>query len=348
MCRLQQKIVFSQVGNEIVGMKRRISFRAYTRRFVRPLATARGKWVLRQGFIIRVEQDGHVGYGEVAPLPEFGTETVEAAAGFLKLLEADPATEVPDELPCCAFGLSVASSACRDFAEVNCEIAALLPAGRLALDVAAGKLEAGYRVLKWKIGVGPVEEESKVCLDLLESTRAGVQFRLDANGGLGAHQLEKWMDVLRPYADRIEFIEQPLPVGQEQKMRKLSSESGIALALDESLNGPAGCQWFEPGAWDGPLVIKPLLMGDFDALLKRLRPCASRLVLSSVFETDVGLGNALALKAALPKSQHPLGFDTRSVFRDDLSMSEGGPFICGRPGSAFDPEEIWNRLPYSI
>ena len=66
-----------------------MSFRRYQRPFVKPLRTARGEWLLREGLIVRIECDSGVEYGEVAPIPEFGTETLAVAEAFLQSLTAN-------------------------------------------------------------------------------------------------------------------------------------------------------------------------------------------------------------------------------------------------------------------
>ena len=226
------------------------------------------------------------------------------------------------------------------------EVAGLLPAGAGVLGAAPSKLAAGFRTFKWKIGVGPVQEEIGLCRELLEALGPESKLRLDANGGLHVEDLEVWLNALVPHASQIEFIEQPLRVGEEQMMSELAAASEIPIALDESLNGPDGLRWFEPGAWEGPLVIKPLLMGDVVELAERLRPSAHRLVFSSVFESVFGLGNALSLMEILPRSPFALGFDTLRAFDDGLSVSGEGSKICAAEISELNLDELWNRLPH--
>ena len=312
---------------------------------MRPLQTARGEWSVREGFVLRVEDGGRVGYGEVAPLPEFGSETVDEARSFLEFLVESPNTVAPLDRPCCAFALSAAMVG--RGASKDLEVAALLPAGVGGLDAAREKCEVGYRTFKWKIGVGSAEDETQLCGDLLEVIGHEAKLRLDPNGGLDAQALERWLDYLLPHAEQIEFIEQPLPVGEETLMAELAAASEIPIALDESLNGANGMRWFEPSAWDGPLVIKSLLMGDFTELVERLRPHAERLVFSSVFETGVGLCNAFSLIETLPDSRHALGFGTLGAFDDAFSIDGTGRKICASEISALNLDELWNRLPHS-
>ena len=57
-----------------------IQHRAYRLPFRQAVRTAHGPWAEREGFLIRAERvvEGRavVGWGEAAPIPWFGTETV--------------------------------------------------------------------------------------------------------------------------------------------------------------------------------------------------------------------------------------------------------------------------------
>ncbi len=312
-------------------MSRRISYKSYRREFLVPLRTARGSWSVREGFIVRIETAGQVGFGEVAPIPEFGTETVAQARRFLDAIVVEPSLAVPEELPCCGFGVSAAAFDASAGGAHRNQIAALLPAGAEALSVVAAKAARGDTVFKWKIGVEPIETEMGVFRHLLARLPSCGRLRLDANGGLKPAEMKRWLAVLSEFRGKIEYLEQPLAVGQELAMAEVARASGIPIALDESLNGRSGAHWLD--AWEGPLVIKPLLMGDINALIRRLQPLAARLILSSVFETGVGLENVRVLAGALPELNYATGFDTVDAFGDALGLA---------------PELIWKQLPHSI
>ncbi|MBM3856214.1 MAG: o-succinylbenzoate synthase, partial [Verrucomicrobia bacterium] len=54
----------------------RLQYRRYRLPFHAPVRTAHGVWMQREGLLVRREDErGAVGYGEAAPLPDFGTET---------------------------------------------------------------------------------------------------------------------------------------------------------------------------------------------------------------------------------------------------------------------------------
>ncbi|TVP79254.1 MAG: o-succinylbenzoate synthase [Puniceicoccaceae bacterium] len=323
-------------------MSGQIAVKPYARRFCEPLRTARGSWALRKGFLLRVEREGGYGYGEVAPLPEFGSETVSSAEAFLEALEASPDLAVPDDLPCCAFALSAARLPRPSLRSYS--VSGLLSAGAEALGQSAQKLAAGYRSLKWKIGVAPIEEELRIAERLLKSLDGGVRVRFDANGSLSTAQLESWLAVLGQFPGQVDYLEQPLPCGEEAVMQRYLEASGVEIALDESLNGPDGQRWMAPGAWSGPLVIKAPLMGDVVKLAERLEPVARQVVLSSVFETGVGLENSLRIADSLAAVHRPIGFDTMHAFDDALSPLVSEPEICVEARRAYTPEQIWNLI----
>lgn len=317
------------------------TFKSYQRRFLKPLRTAHGEWSVREGFIVQIEQNGEMYYGEVAPIPDFGTETVASAHEFLEQRGRDSALAVPVELPCCGFGLSAVEPSTAQ--PRSYEIAGLLPAGAAVLAAAEAKVAAGYTVLKWKIGVELVAVELELLRQLLERLPSQLRLRLDANGGLNVAQLAQWLEALAAHPAQIEYLEQPLPVGQEAEMAAQMQASGVPIALDESLNGPAAKTWLQN--WAGPLVVKPALMGSLAQQVRNLQPVAARVVLSSVFETRIGLEMALRLADQLPDLKYALGFDTVAAFDDGLNFSQIGPEITPSLRSTYDPQKIWNQLP---
>jgi O-succinylbenzoate synthase len=350
-------------------MSRQISVKPYRRAFRQPLRTAHGEWATREGFLVRLEQERCTGYGEVAPLPSFGSETLAEAKAFLEQLVSEPEMNAPVNLPCCAFALSAAQifaergsldplknggAKCQSATHVSDShlvaptrdywVSALLPSGSTALRLADEKSKAGYRSMKWKIGVEPIAKEISTAHTLLDSLPSIVRLRFDANAGLATSELEQWLEFLMPYRKRIDFIEQPLACGQEAAMGDYMEASGIGIALDESLNGTNGDRWLKPNAWPGALVIKAPLMGELSQLADRLAPVAEQVVFSSVFETGIGLENSLRLADSLPQVFRPIGYDTVNAFNDGLNYLQAAPTICTSDRRAYDPDLVWNLI----
>ncbi|HBE58199.1 MAG TPA: o-succinylbenzoate synthase [Cyanobacteria bacterium UBA11149] len=88
-------------------------FRPYQRRFRQPLKTSHGEWKVREGIIINLtDETGRIGWGEIAPIPWFGSETLEEALNFCQKLpsEITPTDifSIPARLPACQFGFESA------------------------------------------------------------------------------------------------------------------------------------------------------------------------------------------------------------------------------------------------
>lgn len=351
-------------------MSFRVSFRSYRLPLRVPLRTAHGLWAEREGLLVRVENEaGCVGYGEVAPIPWFGTETLAEAAATLAALGDIPdgaALEaVPERLGCVRFALAAA----RDMAARGLEIpagpaghpetgpaagspqssarvplTALLPAGRPALAALPALLEAGHLVCKWKVGVGEAADELALLDDVLAALPAFVKLRLDANGAWDRRTAAKW---LSRCAERpVEFVEQPLAPADEDGLRGLAGDFPVTLALDESVARLADARRWQAEGWPGVFVIKPALAGPLPELGAWVEATRADVAISSAIET--ALGRAAVLRFAL---DHPglvrraPGFGVGAVFGD--RRWDGpvmGPVLDRGWVEGVNPEESWNAL----
>ena len=85
-------------------------FDGYQLPFRQPLITSHGCWEIREGIIVSLQHnDGRIGWGEISPLPWFGSETLAAATYFCQQL-GDSISDhiiqsIPDELPATQFGI---------------------------------------------------------------------------------------------------------------------------------------------------------------------------------------------------------------------------------------------------
>jgi O-succinylbenzoate synthase len=101
------------MSNEQQTTTYRFEFHPYRRPFKHPLTTHHGVWDVREGIILRLKHEtGRVGWGEIAPIPWFGSETIEQALDFCRQLPPILTTEtifsIPPELPACQFGFESA------------------------------------------------------------------------------------------------------------------------------------------------------------------------------------------------------------------------------------------------
>ncbi|MGF1518447.1 MAG: o-succinylbenzoate synthase [Nodosilinea sp.] len=317
-----------------------LAVRPYRRRFAQPLHTAHGPWGWREGLLICLRDGlGRLGYGEVAPIPWFGSESVAAALTFCCAGEWRGG-DVPDALPATQFGLE---SALADLTEENVgkepaisAICGLLPAGASVLDIAPQRLAQGHGTLKWKIGLHPVTDEIRWLEQLVQDLPSSTQLRLDANGGLSLAQAEQWLTACDRINDNsqwatVEYLEQPLPPDQLEAMRALGERYQTAIALDESVATVAQLEACWAEGWRGVFVVKPAIAGSPQRLQAFCQQHRPRLVFSSAFETAIGRRAALALAARCSPCPAPaLGFGTQGWFDDDWDT--------------LTPADLWDRL----
>ena len=314
-----------------------------------PLRTAHGVWAVREGLLLRLEAEtGAVSFGEVAPLPQFGTETLaeslEWCLSFGDKTDDTALDAVPARFGCVRFALAAAR---RPHPEANKEkrlpVTALLPAGRAALDVLPGKLEQGFLSFKWKVGVHRPEEELGVLDDLLGLMPSYTRLRLDANGAWDRRTAEKW---LARCAERpIEFIEQPSAPDDIDILVGLAADYPVKLALDESVTGLEAAREWQGRGWPGVFVIKPALAGPLDELAAWAQESKADLVLSSAIETALGRAAILRFAFAHDLTKRALGFGVGEVFGDRLWDGPIiGPLIDAGWCDGLDSEDLWNAL----
>jgi len=343
-----------------------LQYRLYRLPLRAPLRTAHGVEQQRDGLIVRLEDGaGRVGFGEVATLPWFGTETTEEAEAVMKDIgpepDADVLSRVPLKFGCLRHALAAAQATLAgDDEDVEVEalpkslpVAALLPAGREALPRIGPLAEAGFRTFKWKVGVGDVADELALLDDVCARLPEGARLRLDANGAWPRRAAERWLE--RTAERPVEFVEQPSFAKAaegparvrrtEDLLRGLAEDFPTPIALDESLVGDGDvARWLAQG-WPGVFVIKPSLCGDITTVLAQLAAAKAAVVFSSALETAVGAKSALVRAFGWQGPVRALGFGVWPLFAD--ARFDGpfvGPFMRREDVMRLNPEAVWNAL----
>lgn len=216
---------------------------------------------------------------------------------------------------------------------------ALLMAPRhTVVDEALRLCERGYRAVKLKVGRDSLREEAAIVRDLLSNLEADVEIRLDANRAWNFEDARTFCAAVNP--DRIRYIEEPLH--NPARLPELARASGIHYAVDESLqqlgwriagslreHGRDALDRY-PAYPDTPLadaalhaaawVVKPTLFGAPLEFFSAAAPCGGYggpVVVSSSFESGLGLAMLAQLAAAANRDKIPLGLDTQRWFGTD-------------------------------
>jgi o-succinylbenzoate synthase len=338
-----------QFGDKANKMDFRFAYRRYNLSFRSQVRTAHGIWLAREGLYVQlVGPDGIARFGEASPIPTHGSESVDKDEGFCRSLgdRIDETTleRIPEDLFCLRNAMRGAIGSPRSPIHQSLGVAALLPAGKAALDIAPAKAEMGFRVFKWKVGVAAADDEMAMFDDLIAAVPSGSRFRLDANGSWNARTAMRWLDrcVDRP----VEFLEQPVSPeskGAADQLMGLSADYPIPLALDESIgNDREVVRWMDAG-WPGYFVIKPALLGDAAAILGRLAASKAKVVFSSSLETAIGARAALAEAFAFPGETPALGFGVWPLFAEPAFDGPFAvPFLRVEDIERVDPLTLWN------
>ncbi|PSP16442.1 MAG: o-succinylbenzoate synthase [Cyanobacteria bacterium QS_8_64_29] len=295
-------------------MAYRLHVRPYRHPLQQPLATARGSWSVREGIWVQLSDGAErVGWGEIAPLPRFGSETQAQALVFCR--QAEPAiteaaiTAIPDALPACQFGFESALTALQspERGLPALRYSYLLPSGAAALQAWPAAWASGARTFKVKIGTQPLPVELAQFERLSQALPATARLRLDANGSLTPETARQWLAA----ADRagiVEFLEQPLPPERWPDLQALQGEFATAVALDESAATLARLAACHRAGWRGPMAVKVAVAGSPARLRRFCRAHAIDAVPSSALETATGRQAALRVAAQIASADRAVGF----------------------------------------
>lgn len=329
-------------------------------RFVEPVVWGGVPHTERRGALVRVETAaGAVGWGDAAPLPGFSAETLAEAVGAVASavdgLTADewggadalrPDSRLHAVLDAAglppsarfALDLALADAAAQEAGRtlpqalapdpaVLLPLAGLVLGGDGALAEAVRLAEAGYRTLKLKVGRASVEADAALVRAVRDAIGSGVALRLDANRAWSPGEARRFASAVDGVA--LDFVEEPL--ADSAGLPELWLDTGLPLALDETLHRPGspGGGADALGGWLAAAVLKPTLVGGVAATLRlaaRAEAVGVRPVLSSAFESGVGLRGLVALAAAT--GGHTAGLDTARWLASDVLAT---PLPLGRP-----------------
>ena len=313
---------------------------------------------VREGWILELRQGEVAGYGECAPLAGTGTESPQSACKLLQRLAthlaaaADPQAlleSVPDGTPAVRCGLE---TALLDLESrrlgiplrrlLDAEAADSIRVNAMAGSACGNDLEKagrqGFEVIKLKLGRRPWREELACLRILAESLPAGTRLRLDANRAWSPSTARRFLEAVADLP--IDCIEEPLSSPTLPELALLQKETGVPLAIDESLNHLRHEELFEL-APVRRLVLKPMVIGGPRPTLELARRAiryGMTPVVTSTLESAIGLHAACQIACTVetlaPGNHH--GLATASWFETNLAappvIERGQVWLTDRPG----------------
>ena len=184
------------------------------------------------------------------------------------------------------------------------------------------KLAQGFGCIKMKIGAIDLETELRLLRGLRDRFPADVlELRVDANGAFAPDEAPAILDRLA--ALDLHSIEQPVRPEFVDALARLSAESPLPVALDESLIGlhdPARRRDLLHAVRPAYIVLKPSLVGGWAASrdwIEAANEVGAGWWITSALESNVGL-NAIAQFTATFQDLMPQGLGTGSLYENNL------------------------------
>jgi len=308
---------------------------------LRPLRMLGTVQHVRMGALIKIIfEDGCIGLGELAPFPGLHNETLALAIQDLKKLlpllgrqAKHPTTWILPENTCPSLHFALdtalldarANKAQIPAAEIlnadYCKTVSLNGLLTGSLEEIQTKIKKNpplnpKRIIKVKVGARLMEDEIALIRFLDEKLPAGLKLRLDANRQWNKEQAVYFAKHIP--LERIDYIEEPIDAPQE--LDAFYKSCGMPFALDETLQEKKEIS-HSPGL--KALIIKPSVIGSIERM--RMLSVFARqhgllYVISSVFESGVGLRALANLAAAYGTKNTAVGLDTYKWFATDVSI----------------------------
>ncbi len=280
-------------------MQLKLNCKPFSFRLSQTLKTSQGTLKEKKGWLLRLEdKTGKCGWGEVSPIDQSDLATCER---FLNLLHGKITRQAleagisiwPGAL---AFGIGAALAEIDDLIGTKekggwmkaPQSAILLPRNQ-SLKKELSTLLIKQRqssqfpmTLKLKIGIEPQQLEEDLVCNILKNLPEDTRLRLDANTGLNRSEANNWASYFQQ-EPRLEWLEQPLATDDVIGLIELARR--IPVALDESLLEKPSLR----KSWSSWQIRRPSLEGDPRLLLKELQQGVSYRMLSTSFETGIGL-----------------------------------------------------------
>ena len=183
-----------------------------------------------------------------------------------------------------------------------------------AAGLAQEAIAAGVTTLKVKVGGGPLDDDA----DRVAAVRAALgpagRLRLDANGAWDVDGATAAIRRLAPFD--LEFVEQP--VADLADLAEVRRRVAVPVAADESLRSLGDARRLAALEAADVVVVKVQPLGGVRAALKVIEAAGVPAVVSSLYETSVGLAAGAALAAALPELPFACGLGTAALLSGDV------------------------------
>ena len=352
-----------------------IEVRPYDLALQTPYRWSKGTQHSRAGLIMRLEHDGHVGWGEAALPPHVAYPPMAFAQECASLVAAlDPLSEgflaeldqreCPARLRC---GLSTAVLSLRA-SQAGLGLSSYLLAnsqptpGRVPVNELIGDAEPEVCAQRANAAVAQGQDTVKVkctterALDLrriaaIRAAQPSVHIRIDPNESWPLEWAAEQLNAMARYD--IAYCEEPLPRSTPlAAYGALRRQTSVPIALDDSIRTLRDVELAALHQAADLFVIKAQRVGGPDKLLAIVHAATQAGIgctVTSSIETSVGLYLGIHCTAMTPAPMAAAGIGTARFFAENIG--EPPPIVDGHmvvptgAGLGFDPQAWWDAQP---
>lgn len=328
-----------------MGIKK-VEVYSVTLGYVQPFRISSGTSTESHNVLVKIITDyGVIGWGEASPSRRMTGENKETIIGCLyriaptligmcplriehiieamdKLVEGNPAAKASIDMALYdILGKTVDKPLFMILGGYRTEILTDLtlsvrPPEEMAED-ALKAVRAGFKALKLKVGVDPIEDVERVRY-VREVVGEKIQLRVDANQGWNVEQA---IDVISKISEfNIQFVEEPVKGGSVEDLKIVKETSSIPIMADESVRSPEEALKMVKQEAVDLINIKLMKSG---GILKARKiaavaesagiPC----MVGCMGESEVGISAAAHLAAAIKNIQYA-DLDSDILIRDKI------------------------------
>jgi O-succinylbenzoate synthase len=293
--------------------------------FREPFTTAAGAVKARDIVVLRVEEQGVVGFGEAAPFaPYDGIEIADVARVLQERMTptAYPQVHTADEMAFLDLEARRVGVPVMEWETGSVPVNATL-AGLTPEDVARAAADAraeGFECFKLKVGLA--DDEARVAA-VREAIGADALLRVDANGAWTVEEAVSRIVRLAPY--RLEFVEQPCPSLPELAAVREACE--VRIAADESVQSAEDVRAAAAAGACDIVSVKLAAMGGISAArsaIEAAREAGIEPYVSSTLDGPWGIAAGLQLAAAEKIAMH-CGLATLALFDAAIARALPSP-----------------------
>ena len=272
-----------------------------------PLRVPLGGQAFREATLV----EGPLGWGEFSPLPGYPCDPRRCEDAVREAVFVGWPTPV------------------RTGVAINALVPAVDP--DMAATLTAEAVAAGMTTVKVKVGGGSLAEDADRVAAVRGALGPGGRIRLDANGAWDVDTAVLAIDRLAGFD--LELVEQP--VADLADLARVRRRVAVRVAADESLRTPGDARRVAALDAADAVVVKVQPLGGVRAALRVVEAAGVPAIVSSLYETSVGLAAGVALAAALPELPYACGLGTATLLAGDVVadplIPHGGLLPVRRP-----------------